>query len=907
MRHSLLILLMALARGQAFAQDFAYEYQGQTIIYTVLDKRAKTCETKRGGRYGLTPGNEISGELNIPSVASDGNDDYSVVRIGESSFAKCSHLSSVIIPNSVTDIRDFAFSDCMGLNNVVIGNSVVSIGSNAFWDCDGLKSIILPNTLKEVGENAFGSLDGLLKGAYPSTITNPFHSYWSGSTLQYPAEDSFIEDGFIWGLEKKAIYFAPLSLEEEYIIPNTVTAIGDRAFSSCDKLTSVIIPPTVTSIGNDVFNKCYKLEKSAYPNTIGNPFKYGVAISYPVDGIVDEDNVIWGKDKYALYFVPFNIKGDFSVPISVSSIGNFAFYACDKLSSIFIPKEVQSIGYSAFSGCGLDRLKIYGSPDIDLEHGGPFGSLSSNTTIICSSIIYPAVKSLFNGKIFMYDVPFSSVNISSRLLGARITFEENPYYELDPIENLICSTDINKNGANISFKHGGLITGLIPQTEYGLYIKSEISGDWFYTSKFKTSTPDNLYSKVLNSTQTTITFSDVIASSDETIHPEIFALNESGNWEKYSGKKVTIRNLSPMSEHNLAYADYNGCRKYLTCKTKDISLSSERQIGPTTLLLKGCYDAGDAIVTHSEWRCTSKNESINGDVISLVGLTPASAQNLQYKVCVGNYTKTLDIVLNTTPLEIEILKPKCVSENNAIVAAHTNISDLESSVGFQWRKYDSPSSLEPNEAFAVVVDNVLEGFIKNLQPTSFYNVRAFYKDANGKYYYTKWTTFDPSDFSYFEPTVRTYPVEKLSTNSAHIRGYALQGTDEIVSQGVQYWMDSSSRSSGSDNVVTVIEVPGQVMEVDLKDLKSGTHYTIRAYVQTDKGFFFGEEQSFITLGEVSGVQNIIDYRVEPSFDFDLPYEIYHLNGIRIQGDLNTLPAGVYILYQNGKTMKYRNV
>ena len=78
-------------------------------------------------------------------------------------------------------------------------------------------------------------------------------------------------------------------------------------------------------------------------------------------------------------------------------------------------------------------------------------------------------------------------------------------------------------------------------------------------------------------------------------------------------------------------------------------------------------------------------------------------------------------------------------------------------------------------------------------------------------------------------------------------------------------------------------------------------------VQTCALPIFGEEQSFITLGEVSGVQNIIDYRVEPSFDFDLPYEIYNLNGIRIQGDLNTLPAGVYILYQNGKTMKYRNV
>ena len=96
------------------------------------------------------------------------------------------------------------------------------------------------------------------------------------------------------------------------------------------------------------------------------------------------------------------------------------------------------------------------------------------------------------------------------------------------------------------------------------------------------------------------------------------------------------------------------------------------------------------------------------------------------------------------------------------------MSDDEISAGFQWKKNDAPSTLEPNEAYAAIYDGRLEGYIKNLQSTSYYDVRAFYKAADGTYYYSDWKTFDPSDFSYFEPTVHTYPTSEVTANSATV-------------------------------------------------------------------------------------------------------------------------------------------
>ena len=99
--------------------------------------------------------NKYSGDIVIPESITYENSKYSVTSIGESTFFKCSGLTSITIPNSVTSIGDFAFWYCYGLTSVTIPNSVTSIGESAFEGCSGLTSVTIPNSVTNFGYGAF--------------------------------------------------------------------------------------------------------------------------------------------------------------------------------------------------------------------------------------------------------------------------------------------------------------------------------------------------------------------------------------------------------------------------------------------------------------------------------------------------------------------------------------------------------------------------------------------------------------------------------------------------------------------------------------------------------------------------------------------------------------------------------
>ena len=316
MKKFLLFMLGVLLALPGIARDFTYEYEGQTLTYTVLDEDAKTCKTKDGSYPNA--GNAVFGALVIPSVAKDGDVEYTVTSLGDYAFTK-SYLTSVIIPNSVTEI-----------------------GSNAFNNCY-LTSVIIPNSVTEIGSNAFDDCSSLCKAAYPSGLDNPFPTPLSDAyrrqAIQYPREGAIIEEGFVYGPEKRAIYFAPLSLEGEYVIPEFVTKIGGRAFEGCNKLTSVIIPNFVTDFGYKPFAECYRLKKSAYPSgLLYNPFNdtgyRGIYLEYPREGAIIEEGFVYGPEKSAIYFAPLSLDGEYVIPESVSSIGDYAFSECSRLTSV---------------------------------------------------------------------------------------------------------------------------------------------------------------------------------------------------------------------------------------------------------------------------------------------------------------------------------------------------------------------------------------------------------------------------------------------------------------------------------------------------------------------------------------------------------------------------------------------
>ena len=256
----------------------------------------------------------------------------SLKEIGDYAFYDCYNLVSVNIPDSVTSIGEYAFDGCTSLTSITIPNSVTSIRKSAFRRCKSLTSITIPNSLTSIGEYAFYGCDALT--SINVDVNNP--NYCS-------------IDGVLFDKNQTTLIKYPRGKQgASYIIPNSVTSIGECAFYGCDALTSVTIPNSVTSIGNSAFRDCCALSSITIPNSvtsIGNSAFSGcdALTSITIPNSVTSIGHSAFKDCKKLTSI--------TIPNSVTSIGDSAFSRCDKLTSVTIPNSVRSIGEYAFSFC----------------------------------------------------------------------------------------------------------------------------------------------------------------------------------------------------------------------------------------------------------------------------------------------------------------------------------------------------------------------------------------------------------------------------------------------------------------------------------------------------------------------------------------------------------------------------
>ena len=243
----------------------------------------------------------------------------SVTIIGERAFSYCTSLTSVTIPDSVTSICDYAFNGCTSLTSVTIPDSVTSIGEYAFAYCTSLTSVTIPDSVTSIGEYAFRDCTSLTSVTIPDSVTSI-----GDCAFQYCASLTSVT------------------------IPDSVTSIGEYAFYDCTSLTSVTIPDSVTSIGDGAFYCCDSLTGIWVAE--GNSHYSS-----------DASGVLFDKNMTALIQCPGRFFGAYTIPDSVTSIDNRAFYSCKSLTSVTIPNSVTSIGDGAFYKC--DSLTSVTIPD----------------------------------------------------------------------------------------------------------------------------------------------------------------------------------------------------------------------------------------------------------------------------------------------------------------------------------------------------------------------------------------------------------------------------------------------------------------------------------------------------------------------------------------------------------------
>ena len=656
--------------------------------------------------------------------------------------------------------------------------------------------------------------------------------------------------------------------------------MGSRVFESCTKLSSVTIGENVKNIPNYAFRGCSGLKELriedgestlslGYNIYISSYIGQGLFYDCPLETLYLGRNLSYSSTKDYGYSPFYNQDKLKSVTIgnSVTSIGYSAFRGCSGLTSVTIGNSVTSIGNYAFDGCsGLTSVNI---SDLEAWCKIDFATVNTNP-------LYYAKKLYLNGELLTALVVPNSIT----------DIKNYAFFSCTSLTSVTIPNSVTNIGWSAFFGCSSLTSVTIPNSV------ASIGSDALFGCTGLCSIKMNATA----TTQTKLNF-DITNNTEYEFYIEI-------KDKTYISKDKTmeISELGPgsrPSEYGLIINDIfckisSGSEFY----TKSLNQNIQIETGIISINAKGSYTEGDATILGTGLgigSAVSEYDNQNEKIFN--NLDPNKSYTVYYSVNTkegGVYSASKTFTTGALTWSDE--EYQATSTTSARLVTATNC-DATEGTGFEWRRYGAPENLKPNAVACPVIDGMLIGSLRNLNSEVYYEFRPYYTSSSGNKYYGEWTALFTGDANvYFEPEVRTYEDVKVVTNKATLKGYALAGTDDIISQGFEYWESSVQPGTANSLNASVnskkVEVSGISMTAIVSDLKYGTTYCYRAFATTASGTIYGETVEFTTEKDLSGIENVI-------VEDDETVEYYNLQGVKIVNP----SSGLYIKRQGNKVTK----
>ena len=288
----------------------------------------------------------------------------SVNHVGMKAFANCSALTTLVVPKTVATIATYAFYGC-GITSLDIPGNDVVLEDSAFSACKKMTSITFSGHGAVIGSNAFYKNNGvtsvdLSTVAYLGIKAFPY--CYGLTSLTIPGNIEVV---------KEYAFYRCVNLKD-LTVESGVKKIGASAFSGCTSLENVTLPKSLTYMGGNVFYGLTFLDLDGEPMDVvvkdvrGHFFTGSdrvlrmtadlvVGEEFSVDGVLYKITSAASREASAIGFedgasaLPSSVicKG---WEVSVTSVGEKAFYACETLTSADLA-NVKTIALKAFALC----------------------------------------------------------------------------------------------------------------------------------------------------------------------------------------------------------------------------------------------------------------------------------------------------------------------------------------------------------------------------------------------------------------------------------------------------------------------------------------------------------------------------------------------------------------------------